>query len=180
MKTVFLDIDTQIDFLFPAGALYVPGAERLLPALAQLNRYAAAHSIPLVSTVDAHAENDPEFRDWPPHCIAGTQGQRKPASLLVDSGNQIVYDKQEIDFFPHPHFSRLLEALNADRYVVYGVVTEYCVGSALRGLVKSGKPVELVTDAIQGIDPAAARRTIADFLAAPTARLTTLAEITQH
>ena len=31
MKTVFVDVDTQIDFLFPAGALYVPGAERLLP-----------------------------------------------------------------------------------------------------------------------------------------------------
>ena len=26
----FFDIDTQIDFLFPAGSLYVPGAERLL------------------------------------------------------------------------------------------------------------------------------------------------------
>jgi nicotinamidase/pyrazinamidase len=37
MKTVFVDVDTQIDFLFPAGALYVPGAERLLPAIARLN-----------------------------------------------------------------------------------------------------------------------------------------------
>jgi len=26
MKTVYFDIDTQIDFLFPAGSLYVPGA----------------------------------------------------------------------------------------------------------------------------------------------------------
>ena len=35
MKTVFFDIDTQIDFLYPAGALYVPGAERLLPLISQ-------------------------------------------------------------------------------------------------------------------------------------------------
>jgi hypothetical protein len=27
MKTVFFDVDTQIDFLYPAGALYVPGGE---------------------------------------------------------------------------------------------------------------------------------------------------------
>ena len=40
MKTVFVDVDTQIDFLFPAGALYVPGAEALVPKIAALNRYA--------------------------------------------------------------------------------------------------------------------------------------------
>ena len=61
MKTIFFDIDTQLDFLYPAGALYVPGAERIVPAIARLNRYAAAHGIPVVSTTDAHAENDPEF-----------------------------------------------------------------------------------------------------------------------
>ena len=35
MKTVFFDIDTQLDFLYPAGALYVPGAERIVPAIAR-------------------------------------------------------------------------------------------------------------------------------------------------
>ena len=60
MKTVFVDVDTQIDFLFPAGALYVPGAERLLPAIARLNHFAAAQGIPLISTTDAHSEDDPD------------------------------------------------------------------------------------------------------------------------
>ena len=32
MKTVFFDIDTQIDFVYPAGSLYVPGAEHILAA----------------------------------------------------------------------------------------------------------------------------------------------------
>ena len=27
MKTVYVDVDTQLDFLYPAGALYVPGAD---------------------------------------------------------------------------------------------------------------------------------------------------------
>ena len=34
MTTVFFDIDTQIDFMYPAGALYVPGAERIVPVVA--------------------------------------------------------------------------------------------------------------------------------------------------
>ena len=77
MSALFIDVDTQLDFLYPAGALYVPGAERLIPALGHLTRYAAGHRIPLVSTVDAHTENDPEFQSWPKHCVAGAAGQHK-------------------------------------------------------------------------------------------------------
>ena len=64
-KTAFFDVDTQIDFLYPAGALYVPDAERMLGAFARLNRYAAEHGHVVISTMDAHAEDDPEFRQWP-------------------------------------------------------------------------------------------------------------------
>src|SRR5215211_5226338 len=97
MKTVFFDIDTQIDFLYPAGALYVPGAEQIVPTVARLNHYAAAHDIPVVSTMCAHSENDPEFRDWPPHCIVGTTGQLKPQSTMLSSGRQIILEKQQLD-----------------------------------------------------------------------------------
>src|SRR5437016_14498632 len=84
MPTVFIDVDSQLDFLYPAGALYVPGAERVVPNIARLNRHAAAHDIPVVSTTDAHAENDPEFRTWPPHCVAGATGQHKAESTLLE------------------------------------------------------------------------------------------------
>src|SRR5450755_3972442 len=56
MSALFIDVASQLDFLCPAGALYVPGAERIVPAIAELNRYAAARGIPVLSTVDAHAE----------------------------------------------------------------------------------------------------------------------------
>ena len=55
-----------------------------MPAVAALNRYAGAQGIPLISTVDAHTENDPEFQIYPPHCVAGTAGQHKPASTLLE------------------------------------------------------------------------------------------------
>ncbi|MGE5569877.1 MAG: cysteine hydrolase family protein [Rhodospirillales bacterium] len=190
MKTVFFDIDTQIDFLFPAGALYVRGAERLLPTLAKLNRYAAEHSIPVVSTMDAHTEDDPEFKDWHPHCIAGEQGQRKPAELLlerrvvvppvpadvrINGAQQIIVEKRKLDLFSNPNLPRLLEELGADSYVVYGVVTEYCVACALRGLQATNKPVTLITDAIRSIDEGAAARVLAEFTSAG-GRLLTAAE----
>src|SRR5690349_8782502 len=89
MSTVFFDIDTQIDFMYPAGALYVPGAERITPAVASLNRHAAASGIMVVSTMCAHAEDDAEFRDWPPHCVIGTTGQLKPQSTML-AGRAVV------------------------------------------------------------------------------------------
>ena len=180
MKTVFFDIDTQLDFVSPAGALYVPGAETLIPRIAELNRRGAETGV-VISTTDAHAESDPEFRDWPPHCVAGTLGQRKPEELLrpdrivvptspgsydCAGARQVILEKQQLDCFTNPNLAALLERLNADRYVVYGVVTEYCVRCASMGLLKTGKPVTLVTDAIQTLSPEAGHRTIDAFVQA--------------
>ena len=182
MKTVFFEIDTQIDFLYPAGALYVPGAERILPAIAKLN-----HSAPLlVSTMCAHKENDPEFQQWPPHCITGTTGQQKPqctlrasrvvipnrpADLKIEGAEQIILEKQQLNLFTNPNLLRLLKLLAADEYVVYGVVTEYCVRHAALGLLETGKPVTLITGAIQSLNEEEGARTLQAFGMATNSKL---------
>ena len=162
--TVFFDIDTQLDFLYPAGALYVPGAERIVPAIAHLNRFAAARGIPVVSTADAHTECDPEFASWPPHCIAGTWGQRKAEATLLEKRvvvpnrdgapdiagvRQIVVEKQTVDAFLTRHLGAIIERLECHWAVVYGVVTEICVLFAVRGLLQAGRRVTVVTDAVE-------------------------------
>lgn len=191
MKTVFFDVDTQIDFLYPAGALYVPGAERLVPTIARLNRSAAERSILVISDTDAHAQDDPEFRHWPPHCIAGTFGQRKPAQTLLSrrvvvtstpsdydlgAAQQVILEKQDLDCFLNPNLPALLDGLAAERYVVYGVVTEYCVRCAAFGLLRRGGRVELVTDAIETLSAQDGQRTLDEFVAAGGC-LTTASEV---
>jgi nicotinamidase/pyrazinamidase len=191
MKTVFFDIDSQLDFLFPAGALYVPGAERIVPAIARLNRFAAAHGFPVVSTTDAHAEDDPEFSQWPPHCISETLGQRKAEATLLDGrvvvpnrdgelaldgARQIVVEKQTVDVFQCANLHRIVERLNAESYVVYGVVTEICVLYAARGLLRLGRPVTVVTDAVETLKAEDAERALAEIREAG-GRLATTAEI---
>jgi nicotinamidase/pyrazinamidase len=170
MKTVFFDIDTQIDFVYPAGALYVPGAERILPIVGELNRRAPT----LISTMDAHTEDDPEFRVYPHHCVVGTAGQHKPAITMLNDPRQFILEKQQLDCFSSPHLGPLLAQLNADRYVVYGVVTELCVSCAAFGLLQAGKLVEIVTDAVKALDEQKAREMFSDFMAAG-GRLTTSA-----
>jgi len=181
VKTVFFDVDTQLDFLYPSGALYVPGAEKIVEQIAALNRFAGAQEIPLVSTMDAHTENDPEFKAWPPHCVAGCLGQHKPEATLlsrrvvvpnrpvelaIEGGQQILLEKQTFDCFTNVNLAGLLDRLGAERYVVYGVVTEICVKLAAWGLLKTGKRVELVTDAARSLNDAAAAAMTDAFLKA--------------
>jgi nicotinamidase/pyrazinamidase len=183
VKTVFFDVDTQLDFLFPAGALPVPEAERIVPALGELTRIAVRRGIQIISTADAHTEDDAEFRIWKPHCVAGTVGQIKTAGTTVggalvvrsDKSNvsagqenlpgQIIIEKQSIDCFSNPNLSPLLQAIAADRYVVYGVATEHCVQKAITGLLSTGAQVELVEDAVCGIDPSQVKATLARLVA---------------
>lgn len=176
MKTVFLDVDTQIDFVFPCGALYVPGAEKILPNVAALGQFALKNGFPLISTTDAHAENDPEFHFWPAHCVAGTIGQRKPSATLFAQG-QTILEKQVYDMFARPDLGHLLDRLNAERYVVYGVVTEVCVRHAVSGLVKlEARRIQVVTDAICAFNPDEGAEALREFSSAG-ATLTTTAAI---
>ena len=71
---VFVDIDTQRDFLEPTGALYVPRFRRDLPNLRRLTQFAAHHRIPVFATACAHHPDDPELTIFPPHCMAGYDG----------------------------------------------------------------------------------------------------------
>jgi nicotinamidase/pyrazinamidase len=166
MKAYF-DIDTQIDFVFPAGALYAPGAERVIPAVAELNQYAGDHGIPLISTMCAHPEDSREFEVWPPHCIIGTVGQQKPAAtLLADRAKQIIIEKDELDLFSNPSLVPLLDSLRIDECYVYGVLTEYCVKCAIMGLLKTERKVWLVTKAIAALSEAKGAQVIQEFQAA--------------
>jgi nicotinamidase/pyrazinamidase len=194
MKTVFFDIDTQIDFMAPAGALYVPGAESILDRIAVLNRYAATQGIPVISTTDAHSEDDPEFKVWPHHCVAGTVGQQKCAVTLLEQRlvipnapctpaiagiQQIIIEKQTIDAFSNVNLPAILNELGAHRYVVYGVVTEICVQTAIAGLLKTGARVEVVTDAVRSLSDEAGAKALAEFTAAGCV-LTTVAQVTSE
>jgi nicotinamidase/pyrazinamidase len=189
VKTVFFDVDTQLDFLYPAGALYVPGAEEIVKSLAELTRFAAANGIQIISTADAHTEDDPEFKVWKPHCVAGTTGQQKAAATLLNKpvvlqdpreavgGPQIIVEKQKLDCFTNPNLRPLLELLKTERYVVYGVVTELCVRCAGLGLLETGARVELVTDAIKSLNPGEEQKFFSDFQSRG-GKLTTAAQVT--
>ncbi|HZQ80105.1 MAG TPA: isochorismatase family cysteine hydrolase [Acidimicrobiia bacterium] len=181
--TVFWDVDTQVDFMLPSGALAVPGAERLRPNLARLTAGARAAGVTIVHTADDHDPHDPEIAadpdfvaTFPPHCLRGTPGAERlpetaarpgaadvpPDGIGVDpkalaGASEIVLRKNRFDAFSNPLTAPLLRALAPDRVVVYGVALEVCDRYAVEGMLAQGGTFEIVVveDAVAALDPVA-------------------------
>jgi nicotinamidase/pyrazinamidase len=183
-KVVFWEVDTQADFMLPGGKLYVPGAERLLPNIRRLTDSARQGRVFLVSHGCYHTEDDPEFQTFPPHCIKGTKGSAFVPEALTDKVvtvpneattvlprdlspyQQILLEKQTLDIFESRHADQLVERFGDEvEFVVFGVVTEYCVGFAAKGLLDRGRRVSVVQDAIETLKAEDGQRTVAELQA---------------
>jgi nicotinamidase/pyrazinamidase len=156
----FLDVDTQHDFMMPSGALYVPGAERLRPKLRRIFEFARANNVTILSSADAHSENDPEFELDETLLARPAILENKPIDRnlieLVKKYQQIIVEKQSLDMFDNPVSERLIRAL-PQRAVVFGVTTEYCVKYAALGLRKLGVKAALVSDVISALKPSSGK-----------------------
>ncbi len=202
MNTLLWEVDAQADFLLPGGKLYVPQAEEIIPNLNRLVETARQGRAFLISSADAHQPDDPEFREWPPHCVKGTPGaelipEARTANYLVipnqhefalprDLGayQQVILQKDTLDVFNNPNTDALLARLNTANspaldpgpdFLVFGVVTEYCVLCAADGLLRRGRRISLVKDAIQSLDQKKGSE-ILDELQSRGARLITTEE----
>jgi nicotinamidase/pyrazinamidase len=167
---VFVDIDTQRDFLEPTGALYVAGSAAILPNLARLTACARARGIPVLATACAHTPDEPDPEPFPPHCLVGTGGQGRveatawpeghvigPAEPLDCAGSlppHLTLQKRRYDLFSHPDAGRIVALYGRDRptFVVYGVATDYCVRAAVLGLLARDHRVAVVVDAVRAVE----------------------------
>jgi nicotinamidase/pyrazinamidase len=165
---IFWEVDVQADFMLPGGKLYVPGAEKLIPNIRRLTDAARQGRVFLVSHGCFHAPDDPEFKMFPPHCVKGTAGAElipeavteKVARVPNDADaklpedllqyQQVLLEKQTLNIFESRHADALVDRLETDaEFVVFGVVTEYCVSFAVKGLLERGRRVAVVRDAIE-------------------------------
>lgn len=181
---VLVDVDTQADFMLRRGALYVDGAEGIVAVLGRLIEAARGAGVPILQTSDAHPPKDPEFRQFPPHCVAGTPGARRipetdiPGAVVVPpggnpgdalraaaAGRPVVVEKVTFTPFSNPAMRRIVESLAGRAFLVCGVATDYCVRATALGLVECGAKVELIADAVRAVDPSAEKRTLAELVA---------------
>jgi len=179
---IFWEVDVQADFVLPGGKLYVPGAEKLLPNIRKLTDAARRDEVFLVSHGCFHPANDPEFKQFPPHCLKGTPGAEFVPEALTDNFvrvendadarlpedlfkyQQIILEKQTLDVFETRNADALVKRLPANaEFVVFGVVTEYCVSCAVKGLLQRKRRVAVVRDAIETLAPDVGTKTLDDL-----------------
>jgi len=164
--------------MLPEGKLHVPYAEETCGAMARLVEVARAAGIVHVASADDHELTDPEISSapdfentYPPHCLRGTRGalrvpeteQLDPLVLgltpyppgilreLVRDRREILLLKKSYSVFTNPSAEPLLEILDPDEVVVFGVATDVCDHAAIVGLLDRGRRVAFVEDAARGL-----------------------------
>ena len=179
MRTIFWDEDTQNDFIKKDGKLSIEGAEAILDNLEKFTRYARQRGIQIVASVCDHTLEDDEISDqpdsdqtYPPHCIRGTEGQQnipqtKPHNpLFITSESrreelkerlnqhtgEIVIKKNNFEVFSNPSTSAVLEILEPDKIIVYGVALDVCIRCVVESFLQRNQgQVFLVQDATRAI-----------------------------
>jgi nicotinamidase/pyrazinamidase len=174
VNRVLWDVDTQVDFMLPGGKLYVAGAEETIPAMRRLVDAARRAGIAHVASADDHELTDDELSDspdfsttYPPHCLRGTRGasrvpeteQRDPVPIGLGElperylrGREFLILKKRFDVFTNPNTDRVIEHLDPDEVIVFGVATDVCDDAAILGLLARGRRVSFVEDAARGLD----------------------------
>jgi nicotinamidase/pyrazinamidase len=180
MKTIFWNVDTQNDFMKSDGKLSIPGAMEIAPNLEKLTQFARNSKYQIVNTADWHYKDSKELSEnpdykttFPEHCMAETYGsefisETKPVNpYVVDWQNEpwqysgckvantqeIVMYKDAFNIFEGNKFAEtVLENLNPDRVIVYGVASDVCVDQAIKGLRAAGKEVYVPVDVIKELN----------------------------
>ena len=78
-----------------------------------------------------------------------------PAAImrrLLEGGREILIPKKHYDPFTNPNTETMLDALDPDEILVFGVATDICDDATVRALLRRGRRVTFVEDAARGVD----------------------------
>jgi len=156
---VLLVVDAQNDFV--DGALAVPGAARILPAIEECVAQFERLGLPVVATRDWHPPSHCSFRErggsWPAHCVQATRGAALAGSLALRAHLPVVSKgtdpgKDAYSGFDATRLDAMLHELGARRLFVCGLATDYCVRATVLDALRLRYEVFVVNDAIAAVN----------------------------
>lgn len=125
-KNALIILDMLNDFILPGAPLEVPGGREIIPAIAREISRARKEGYPVIYVSDRHRADDPEFRVWPPHSVAGTKGAEVVDGLEPREGD-ILVDKTTYSGFYGTELEERLTRMGISELILCGVATEICV-----------------------------------------------------
>lgn len=165
LKKAFLIVDVQNDFC-PGGALGIPEANMIIPAINKYIKIFSKRKFPIIATRDWHPAKTSHFKDfggvWPVHCIQNTRGAAFHPGLKLPKETIFVYkglypgedgySAFEAEDLSGLNLEKLLRVLGIKELYVAGLATDYCVRFSTRDAIKRGFKVKILMDAIKGVD----------------------------
>ncbi|MCX7661525.1 MAG: bifunctional nicotinamidase/pyrazinamidase [Candidatus Omnitrophica bacterium] len=160
-----LIIDVQNDFS-PGGSLAVPEADKIIPYLNQYIKLFKKKKYPIFASRDWHPRKSRHFKDfgggWPIHCVQRTKGARFHPQLKLPKKTIVLskgmfsqedsYSAMEAKNKKGETLKELLKKLNIQELYVGGLATDYCVKMTVLDLLKEDFKVNLLLDAIKGVN----------------------------
>jgi len=152
-----LVVDVQNDFADPAGGLYVPGGEQVVPVVADEVHAAWESGSPVLYTQDWHPPSTPHFvtegGGWPVHCVRDTWGAQLHPDLPVagpvvrkGTGGEDGYSGFSVrdpvsKAVSVTLLATLLEEARVRRVVVTGLAGDVCVKETALDAIRLGYEV---------------------------------------
>ena len=152
MKEALLVIDMLNDFCNEGAPLFVPATRGVIPNIAREIKRARGAGARVIYICDAHAPDDIEFRNWPPHAVGGTAGSDVVDELRPLPGDTVL-EKTTLMPFYRTGLDDELRKAGAELVTITGCVTNICVMLAAHEAVVRGYRVRVPRDCVAGLDP---------------------------
>lgn len=165
INRALLVVDMQNDFC-PGGALGIPQADRIIPAVNRYMRSFARKKLVVFVSRDWHPVRTSHFKDfggiWPAHCIQNTSGSDFCPGIKIPKGAVFLYKGMD----PHKDsysvfhaeddagtgFLKILNIYGIKELYIAGLATDYCVKFTTLDALKNGFKVRILEDAVKGVD----------------------------
>jgi nicotinamidase/pyrazinamidase len=182
--TALVVVDVQNDFADPAGSLYVPGGEAVVPAVNAEIARAQDAGAGVFYTRDWHPPHTPHFKPdggaWPVHCVRDTWGAAFHRNLSIvgpvvskgcggeDGYSGFAARDARTGAAQATELDGLLRARAVSRLVIVGLATDYCVRATALDALRLGYHVVVLRAAVRAVDlaPGDGARALADMQAA--------------
>ena len=173
---ILLDLETQRDFFLHHGPCSGEKSREAYHKILELFRWAKKDNIFVLSTVLRMKPGQTSPISPLPHCIEGTNGEKKARGTLmprkIDLGmhndtdipadltekyQQVIFEKRSTDIFAYSKPERLLSESSHTTFIICGAGLAHGISQAAIGLRMRGASVILARDAITNIDTSAGK-----------------------